>query len=40
MGSIRDSRDKDQLTKYNISHILTIHEDPREGGIEVHPFFT
>lgn len=36
VGSIRDSRDKEQLTKYNITHILTIHEDPREGGgIEV-----
>ena len=35
VGSIRDSRDKEQIAKYNISHILTIHEDPREGGFEV-----
>lgn len=35
VGSIRDSRDKEQITKFNITHILTIHEDPREGGLEV-----
>lgn len=36
VGSIRDSRDKEQITKFNITHILTIHEDPREGGLEVY----
>jgi len=34
VGSIRDSRDKEQLAKNNITHILTIHEDPREGGVD------
>ena len=35
MGSIRDSRDKEQIAKNNITHILTIHEDPRDDGLEV-----
>lgn len=40
MGSIRDSRDKEQLAKNNITHILTIHEDPREGGVDVFVYFS
>lgn len=35
VGSIRDSNDKEQLIKNNITHILTIHDDPKpQGAIE------
>ncbi len=35
VGSIRDSRDKEQIKKNNITHILSIYEDPKESGVEV-----
>lgn len=35
VGSIRDSKDQDQLTKNGITHILSIYEDPKEGAIQV-----
>ena len=35
VGSIRDSRDMEQIKNNNISHILTIYDDPRQGNIEV-----
>jgi hypothetical protein len=35
VGSIRDSCDKEQIAKFNITHILSIHEDPKNEGIEV-----
>lgn len=36
VGSIRDSIDKEQLKKNNITHILSIHENPKERAIEVY----
>jgi hypothetical protein len=39
VGSIRDSRDMEQITKNNITHILTIYEDPKQGNVEVTKFF-
>ena len=38
VGSIRDSRDMEQITKNNITHILTIYEDPKQGNVEVKLF--
>lgn len=38
VGSIRDSIDKEQLKKNNITHILSIHENPKERAIEVNIF--
>ena len=35
VGSIRDSKDVEQLKKNNITHILSIYEGAKEGGIEV-----
>ena len=35
VGCLSDSRDKEQLTKFNISHILTILDEPTKGGIKV-----
>ena len=35
VGSIRDSRDLDQIKKNNITHILSIYEDPKENGVQV-----
>ena len=35
VGSIRDSRDAEQFKKHNITHVVTIYEDPKEGTIEV-----
>ena len=35
IGCLSDSRDKEQLTKYNISHILTILDEPTRGDIKV-----
>jgi atypical dual specificity phosphatase len=35
VGSIRDSKDKEQLTRNQITHILSIYEDPKDGGLEV-----
>lgn len=31
VGSIRDSKDMEQIRKHGITHILSIHEDAREG---------
>lgn len=35
VGSIRDSKDLEQINKYNITHILSIHDDARDGSIQV-----
>jgi hypothetical protein len=35
VGSIRDSKDAEQLKKNNITHILSIYEGAKESGIEV-----
>lgn len=35
VGSIRDSKDSEQIRKHGITHILSIHEDAKEGSIEV-----
>ena len=34
VGSIKDSLDKEQLKQNNITHILSIHENPKERAIE------
>lgn len=31
IGSLRDSKDKEQLERNQISHILSIHDDAKEG---------
>ena len=35
VGSIRDSKDMEQIKKHNITHIVSIHEDAKEGSIQV-----
>jgi len=35
VGCLSDSRDNEQLTKYNISHILTILDEPTKSGFKV-----
>lgn len=35
VGSIRDSKDQEQIKKHNITHIVSIHEDAKEGSIQV-----
>ena len=35
MGSIKDSIDVEQLKANNITHILSIHENPKERHHEV-----
>lgn len=35
LGSIRDSKDLEQIKQNNITHILSIHEEPKPGAIEV-----
>ncbi len=40
VGSVRDSNDKEQLSSNKITHILTIHDDPRpDGAIKVKLLF-
>lgn len=39
VGSIRDSKDMEQIRKHGITHILSIHEDAREGTFKVSPVF-
>lgn len=34
VGSIRDSKDLEQIKKHNITHIVSIHEDAKEGSIQ------
>lgn len=35
VGSIRDSKDMEQIKKHKITHILSIYEDAKEGNLEV-----
>jgi atypical dual specificity phosphatase len=35
VGSIKDSKDAEQLSKNNITHIVSIHEDAKNGNIIV-----
>ena len=35
LGSKTDSEDIDQLEKYQITHILSIHDDAKEGAFKV-----
>lgn len=39
VGSIRDSKDMEQIRKHGITHILSIHEDAREGTFKVNQVF-
>ena len=35
VGSIKDSKDLEQLGKNKITHILSVYEDPKEGLLPV-----
>lgn len=35
VGSIRDSKDMNQLKANNITHILSVYDDAKEGNLEV-----
>jgi atypical dual specificity phosphatase len=35
LGSKNDSEDREQLEKYQITHILSIHDDAKTGAFKV-----
>jgi len=35
IGSVRDSKDVEQLKANSITHIISIHDNARRGGQEV-----
>ena len=39
LGSKIDSEDKEQIEKNKITHILSIHDDAREGKFKVWNFY-
>ena len=35
VGSVRDSRDEEQIREHKITHILSIHDNPKRGTYDV-----